>query len=186
MSTDRRIRYTKMFLRESLLKLLENKPLSRITVKEICEDAAINRSTYYTYYTDPRDQFNELEQNLFDELTARAEYTPVSGSTDSGKEHRNALRRILSYMEEHKNVFRILINRSESYYLWRDFLRFFDQKIFTEVRIEMDLPMEKQLQYVYATAGCFGLIEHWLMNDSDLTADDIAKKIETLNNSIFL
>lgn len=189
MSTDKRVTYTKMFLRESLLSLLENKPLSRITVKEICEDADINRSTYYSYYKDPRDQFNELEQNLFDELTLYIEsaadslHKPVRSLTDQS--HYQILRRILHYMEDNKKIFRILINRSESYYLQRDILRFFDREVFTEVRIELDLDIEKQLQYVYASAGSLGLIGHWLMKDSNLTADDIARKIETLNQNLF-
>ena len=35
MSRDRRVKYTQMVLNESLLEVLREKPLSRITVKEI-------------------------------------------------------------------------------------------------------------------------------------------------------
>ena len=45
MSRDRRVKYTQMVLNESLLEVLREKPLSRITVKEICDRADINRST---------------------------------------------------------------------------------------------------------------------------------------------
>ena len=37
MAGDRRVKYTKMVLRESLIKLLQKKPISRITVKELCD-----------------------------------------------------------------------------------------------------------------------------------------------------
>ena len=50
--SDRRVKYTKMVLRNALIKLLETKPISRITIKEICEEADINRTTYYAHYTD--------------------------------------------------------------------------------------------------------------------------------------
>lgn len=68
MSEDRRVRYTKMFLKESMIKFLKEKPLSRITVTELCKEAEINRSTYYTYYLDPYDQFEKLETEFINDL----------------------------------------------------------------------------------------------------------------------
>ncbi len=68
MSEDKRVRYTKMFLTESIIKLLKEKPLSRITVTELCKEAEINRSTYYTYYLDPYDQLEKLESEFINGL----------------------------------------------------------------------------------------------------------------------
>jgi len=57
--TDRRVKYRKMVLRESLTKLMQEKPISRITIKELCEDADINRATFYSHYND---QFDLLKK----------------------------------------------------------------------------------------------------------------------------
>ena len=54
---------------QQLLTLLQKKPLSRITVKEICEGADVNRSTYYAYYADPYDQLNQMVQTFLQEQT---------------------------------------------------------------------------------------------------------------------
>lgn len=43
---DRRIKYTKMVLEESFIRLLEKKDISQISIKEICENADINRATF--------------------------------------------------------------------------------------------------------------------------------------------
>ena len=43
--TDARKRYTQMVLKQSLLKLLKEKQVNRITVKEVCELAQLNRAT---------------------------------------------------------------------------------------------------------------------------------------------
>ncbi|MFA7674359.1 MAG: TetR family transcriptional regulator, partial [Clostridia bacterium] len=48
---DRRVRYTKMVLKESFINLLSKKGISNITIKQICEDADINRATFYTHYS---------------------------------------------------------------------------------------------------------------------------------------
>ena len=48
--TDRRILKTKRALRESLLYLLKEQPIQKISVSRLCEKSDINRSTFYTYY----------------------------------------------------------------------------------------------------------------------------------------
>ena len=47
--TDRRILKTKRALRESLLYLLKEQPIQKISVSRLCEKSDINRSTFYTY-----------------------------------------------------------------------------------------------------------------------------------------
>ena len=41
--SDRRTRYTQMVLKKSLIEWMEQKPLAKITIKELCERADINR-----------------------------------------------------------------------------------------------------------------------------------------------
>ena len=49
---DARKRYTQMVLKQSFLELLKEKPVSRITVKEVCALAQLNRATFYAHYSD--------------------------------------------------------------------------------------------------------------------------------------
>ena len=35
---------------KALIKLLDKKPFDYITVKEICQEAGVNRSTFYLHY----------------------------------------------------------------------------------------------------------------------------------------
>ena len=48
---DARKRYTQMVLKQSFLKLLKEKPVNRITVKEVCALAQLNRATFYAHYS---------------------------------------------------------------------------------------------------------------------------------------
>ena len=47
--TDRRTRYTRSVIRQSLLTLMQQKPFAKITVTEICRLSEINRGTYYLH-----------------------------------------------------------------------------------------------------------------------------------------
>ena len=65
---DRRVRYTRMVIKESFINLLEKKDISQITIKEICKDADINRSTFYSHYTDQYDLMRKIQDELLDNI----------------------------------------------------------------------------------------------------------------------
>ena len=49
---------------EALIALLEKKEFSYITVKEICEAAGVNRSTFYLHYENTADLLKEATQHI--------------------------------------------------------------------------------------------------------------------------
>ena len=61
---DRRVKFTKMVLRESLLELMREKPIGEITVTELCKNADVNRGTFYTHYKDPMDLLAHIQEGL--------------------------------------------------------------------------------------------------------------------------
>ena len=71
--TDRRVLYTKMFLRDSLLELMREKPISKITPTELCRHASINRNTFYTHYSSTEELLASIEQELFETIRGSIE-----------------------------------------------------------------------------------------------------------------
>ena len=55
---------TALRMDEALIALLEVKDLEYITVKEICEKAGVNRSTFYLHYETIDDLVNEAMENV--------------------------------------------------------------------------------------------------------------------------
>ena len=49
-TVNRRVQFTKTALRDAMLELISEKPLTSITVKDVCARADINRSTFYLHY----------------------------------------------------------------------------------------------------------------------------------------
>lgn len=56
---------TKQALKDALMKLLEQRPLDRITVQEVTEAAGVSRKTFYYHF---RDMFDLVEWTLLDEI----------------------------------------------------------------------------------------------------------------------
>ena len=57
---DTRVQFTRNALKQALLTLMEEKNVDKITVKELCETAGINRGTFYLHYLDIYDLYNQM------------------------------------------------------------------------------------------------------------------------------
>lgn len=71
--TDLRIIKTKKSLYESLLDLMREKPFEELKVSDICENALVNRSTFYSHFDDKYDLLDslicDLKEGLSEELS---------------------------------------------------------------------------------------------------------------------
>ena len=61
---DLRAQKTQKSIAEAFYRLRAHKPLEKITVRELCREAPVNRSTFYTYYNDVYDLSEQLENEL--------------------------------------------------------------------------------------------------------------------------
>jgi AcrR family transcriptional regulator len=111
---DRRVKYTKMVLRDSLMKLLAEKDISRITIKEICENADINRATFYAHYTDQYDLLDKIENELFDNLRVYLGKfdRPARPATTPNGAPRWRWCHIFDYLKENVALCKLLLNES--------------------------------------------------------------------------
>ena len=67
---DRRTRYTKQVIKDSLTELLRTTPIEQITVKALCEKAEINRATFYNHYETLAVLMEEIEYETYKSFTA--------------------------------------------------------------------------------------------------------------------
>lgn len=65
---DLRVERTKKSIKEAFLKLRAEKPLEKITVKELAELAYINKATFYSHYQDIYDLSEQLEDEAVDSI----------------------------------------------------------------------------------------------------------------------
>ncbi len=65
---DYRIEKTKRSIYNAFIELRAKKPLEKLTVKELCETAQINKSTFYVYYHDVYDLSDKIENEIVSEV----------------------------------------------------------------------------------------------------------------------
>ena len=100
--SDARVRYTQRVLKESFLSLLRDKPVNKITVKEVCELAELNRATFYAHYSDCFALMDRIEQELLD---AFEQSLRLIGDFDVSA----LISAIYTMVEQHEEACRVLI-----------------------------------------------------------------------------
>lgn len=160
---DRRVKYTKMVLKESFINLLEKKDISQITVKEICEDADINRATFYSHYTDVYDLLKKIENELLDNVNV---YLSQLDKMGQNTDNIILAEKIFDYIKENAKLCRLLLSERGDISFQKKVIFLVYDKIISELTGNIKLSKE-DADYVYSftITGCVGIIQKWL-NDN--------------------
>ena len=75
---DRRTRYTRQIIRDTLLELMGEKGFSHVTVTEVCKRAELNRGTFYLHYLDLNDVLDDIFTELMSETTCALDHVLCS------------------------------------------------------------------------------------------------------------
>lgn len=175
---DRRVKYTKKVIKDTFLKLLDEKDIKKITVSEICKLSDINRATFYRYYLDVFDLLDSIEEEFVNEL--KTAYKPNKDDTKTIYEFSKAL---LTVFLENKELVKILFNTNNNLSFLNDILEIAYTRC--KERWEKDLPNLSQEDMEYASIfifnGALGVLNFWVKNDFDKNIDEISEIIETLS-----
>lgn len=171
---NQRIAITKRLLKESLLRLLEDKELDRITVTELCREAGINRVTFYRHYQVPREILLEIGKDLY-RCMKQTIHLP-----NAPEQVKPCIDQMCAYMEQHASVLRVLIRCNSD----TDFVKFVNEiytEIWNEVRkleIARDLTYEDmKLPTLFCAGGSYFILRYWLLGDIHKSAAEIADRV---------
>lgn len=175
MKENRKTRYTKMVLQDSLFELMEKKPITKITIKELCENADINRTTFYAHYTDQYDLLTKIEDETIS--WAKEAISNLISKTDKN-ENIKILEEIFQYFVENSKHLKILMSEKGDIN--------FQKQVFTIIYQQLgisslaaqykDLSLREDY-FVFVINGSIGLLQHWLKNGMNRSAKDMAEII---------
>lgn len=110
---DLRVVKTKKTLYESLINLLKEKPFEEIKVSDICENALINRSTFYSHYGDKYELFSSLINDL--KLALAEELIQNKNFSNTKEYYLEMIKIFLDHMYEKRNIYQsIMLNNKNS------------------------------------------------------------------------
>ncbi|MDR1620280.1 MAG: TetR/AcrR family transcriptional regulator [Clostridiales bacterium] len=178
---DRRAKYTRLALRESLLKLVREKSVDKITVTDICKEADINRGTFYTHYKDAYDLLQSIEDAIAKDIESVLTSMQYS---KSGNNVSSVVQEVFEYLMSNKAPCEILLGKFGDMEFLRRIL-YQTQSQFTAIILRQigDVD-ETMLQYYFSFVanGCVGLVRSWIMNDMQETPEKLASVVATIAN----
>lgn len=173
---DRRKKYTRMVLKDGLMNLLKTKSISAITVKEVCGQADINRSTFYTHYKDQFDLLEQIEEEIIADLNAYLyEY-----DVEQKQETLQMIEKLLAYITTKYDICQTLLNENADHHFER---RVMD--VAREFLLQSGMNSEEMDADTFDYAGTFVIsgsiyvIKQWLANNMDLPPKQIAQLINS-------
>lgn len=172
---DRRVKYTKMVLKESFIKLLNKKDISQISIKEICEDADINRATFYAHYSDQYDLLRKIEDELLENVSS---YISEYAQKDAHLDNTEMVEKIFEYIKENAELCKLLLSEQGDI----DFQRHVIMLVYDKNVIDLTgggIFTKEDAEYVYSFAitGCVGVIQKWLDNGMKRSTRSMAETI---------
>lgn len=176
---DRRKRYTRMVLKESLITLLQEKKISVITVKELCERADINRSTFYAHYLDHYDLLTQIEDELIEDMRMYLSTYYFEKEEDSLQ----MTEKLLEYVATKRNECQTLLNEnadSSFYHKVKDVAHHFAMKDWKEVK-HLDQNLSEYLSS-FIISGSIEMMKLWIDNGMDKSPREMAGFINNLVN----
>ena len=174
---DRRVKYTQKIIKETLIDLLNEKQITKISVSEICEIADINRATFYRYYVDVYDLLDKIEDAFSLELIEAFKKAEITDYTVS-----KFVKSLLRVFLDNKKLVKVLFNHKTSTNFLENILELVYDTCKNKWEEEMPNVKDEDIEYasIYLFNGALGVINFWIKNDFDKNIDEIANIIEQL------
>ena len=170
---------------KALLSLLEKKPFEYITISEICEEAGVNRSTFYLHYENTTDLLKEATAYVLDDF---ASYFSVDMESITSKYANCDLQELnfinekylhpyLSFIKENQRLFAAVLSQPTTFDSKAIFQRLFDN-VFNPILDRFHYPRDEQ-QYVmmFYLNGITAIITEWLKDACGKSIEDISSII---------
>lgn len=172
-------------MNEALINLIDKKDFEYITVKEICEKAGVNRSTFYLHYETVSDLLKETTRYITDGFLSYFTLDKNTIDLNIGMAPTNDLQFIkpeyilpyLSYVRENRRIFKTAVKHLGTLDFDNVYERMFSH-IFSPILERFNIPeTEREYTMRFYLTGITAMVMEWIKNDCRESDEDICRII---------
>ncbi len=171
----------------AFLEILQSKDFEYITVKEICEKAEVNRSTFYLHYETIDDLLSECIRYMGEQFVSYFDGKKLSGRINSADKENlylltsDYLTPYLTYIKDNRRLFQVTLERTNTLRADRSMEVLLDGTI-NPIMDQFGIP-ENDRKYIIAfyIEGIIAIIKVWLKEDC---RDSIEKMISIIQRNV--
>ena len=169
----------------ALLTLLDSKDFELISVKEICETAGVNRSTFYLHYDNVNDLLQETVEAVYKDFFGRFG-AEGPGALDIDEKNEDELflvtpkylKPYLDFVEENRKLFYLMYEKNEMMGAEKTYEIWF-KTIFGPILTRFGVPQKEQpLIMAFYLKGIIGVVTEWVRGGCTESKDEIISVIQ--------
>ena len=169
---DRRVRKTRALLTQGLIRLMKEKDIKDISVKELSDLVDINRGTFYLHYSDVYDMVAKIEDNLFEQFSEILKKDLKE--TKEASSHYQIFLDLFTVLDNNREITRVLIGPHGDLTFVNRLKSMVKNQLETFFREEMQEPASEYL-FAFVVSGYVGVFETWLTSDAPLSEEYVAE-----------
>lgn len=164
-------------IQDAFMKLFAENELHKITVKRLCLEIGMTRTSFYNYYSDIYDVLESIEDLLVSDLKNLNRSFFTYDFHHCTKQKFVYFYDTLIYIQEHAFWFKTLLNKSRDgqfIYKWKKIIKedfskkFFAEKIFLE---------NEEVVLEMISSGCIGAYTYWVNNLNKVNMEIVAREV---------
>lgn len=165
---DRRARRSRRLLKESLLELMKHKTFADISVRDVTDEADMNRATFYLHYSGTAELLESVEEDLLEELQALVD-AHMQESVEEGSVV-PVFEPVLDFLVERREVCAVLFASSEASGFFQNLQRLVHKNGAPLVKTWFQPEDPRLTDYLlnFLAWGFIGLLAEWFAKDMAL------------------
>lgn len=167
---------SKQLLKQSLIYFLHTKSIHEITIKEICEQANVNRTTFYNHYSSQYELYDDIMDDVFETVNNMQQKAFGNDKKFSDSEATvKFFTEIFEYAEENKDICLVILGRNGCINIGEAFAKYIDIFIKKE-----DYSVSERYTVHFLSAGISHFLWMWLNDNDKVPAETIAEIFSVL------
>ena len=171
---------------KALIALLDEKPFEYITVREICQKAEVNRSTFYLHYENTRDLLDETARYLVDVFLSYFQVDFAAFSEKLWSDDVTQLNFIteeylcpyLTYIRENHRLFSTALTHAKSFGFEETFGKLY-RNVFDPVLDRFDYPAgDRSYVMMFYLNGINAVVVEWVKNGCKTSIEEMSRVIQ--------
>lgn len=164
-----RFQQTERKIRDIFLELLKKKEISKITVKEICSSANINRTSFYMHHEDIYELMQCIESDMYHYFKI------IFTVPEKNYSLRERFLHLFSFIKEHQDFYRVYLSSQRQ-------PKIFDYALLpdSDIRLQkfmqqsgINSPLEYEYCQTFYIAGLTAVIQKWLNGGCRESEDEL-------------
>lgn len=157
---------TKKALTDAFWNLYEEKPIEKITVREITEKAGLYRSTFYEYFTDVYAVRESIEQEIIDSSPLIASQVPQISSIADG------MKLLMEFYSKNAKYLAVLLGPHGDSEFLNDVKKLIKPALHKFFNIDTD-DLETDIFIEMAISGVISILNYWYSHRDKLSIEEV-------------